>query len=421
MAKLKPGLETSTDYVHPYRPLPVRVFNLIGRAGGSLGWSSTLKVEALVDHATRKTGLSDFGDDGHRQALEVLVKSINDEAQLTPTGRVIQKARLAGALVHRLRIQELLGKHPEIHDVDLGSVILVTGLQRTGTTLLHRLLFSNPQIRGVTGGEALEPVPAGDVKKDGAAVRKAKALRAQRVVSYLSPQFNTVHPIDPDEPEEDVMLLDLSFMSQTPEATMHVPTYSRWLEDQDHTPAYEYFRKVLKILCWQSPGRRWVLKTPHHMEYLDVFLKVFPDAVIVQTHRDPRKAFPSFCSMVAHGRAIFSDAIDPPEIARHWSRKARRMVETAMRTRERLHPDQCMDVSYYDLVSRPVVELRRIARQAGIGFDDEAVRAAERYIEAHPQDRFGRHAYRSMDFGLTDEAIDELFSFYREKHAIPFE
>ena len=417
----KKGPETSTDYAHPYRPLPVKAFNFIGRAGKSLGWTKTLKVEALIDRAIRKTGLTDFEQDGHLQALEVLIQSINDEARLTATGRLIQKSRLTGALVNRLRIQELLRKHPEILDIELGSIILITGLQRTGTTLLQRLLFSNPEIRGVTGGEALLPVPAGDAGARRDSTRKTRAVLAQRVVAYLSPQFKVVHPIASQEPEEDVILLDLGFMSQTPEATMHVPTYSRWLEEQDHTRTYEYFHKVLKILCWQHPGSCWVLKTPHHMEYLDVFLKTFPGALIVQAHRDPRKTLPSFCSMVAHARAIFSDAIDPEEIARHWCRKTRRMVELTMRTRNGLKTDQCLDVSYYDLISSPISVLRRIAGRAGIGLGDKAVRIAEQYVRAHPQNRFGKHIYRLSDFGLNEETIERHFAFYREKYAIPFE
>lgn len=413
--------ETSTDYVHPYRPLPVRAFNLLGRAAGTLGRSGALSVGTLVDKATRKTGLRDFGDDGHLQALEVLVGSMNAEAGLTATGRLVQESRLVGALVSRLRIQELLARHPEIDDVDPGSVILVTGLQRTGTTLLHRLLFSHPDIRGVTGVEALEPVPAEAVGARGSGNRKARAVLAQRALAYLSPDFNKVHPVDHDEPEEDVMLLDLNFMSQAPEATMHVPTYSRWLEEQDHTRTYEYFRKVLKILSWQRPGRRWVLKTPHHMEYLDVFLKVFPAAVVVQTHRDPRKTLPSFCSMVAHGRGIFSDAVDPGEIATHWCRKTRLMVETMMRVRDGLDPDPCVDVSYYDLLDDPVGQLRRVLQRADIGFGDEAVRRADQYLQAHPQNRFGRHTYRLSDFGLTPETVEEHFSIYRERYGIPIE
>ena len=149
---------TSTDYENPYRPVPIRMFNRLGRAGLHFGLSDRLEVGALREAAQRKTGLADFGDNGHLRALEVLVTSINEEAHLTPTGRQIQKSRLVGALVHRLRIEDLLKRHPKIDDIDLGTIILVTGLQRTGTTLLQRLLNSHPEIRGISGAEALVPV-----------------------------------------------------------------------------------------------------------------------------------------------------------------------------------------------------------------------------------------------------------------------
>ena len=410
----KRDFSTSTDYGHPYRPLPIKVLNAVGKSG-------PLSIEKLLSRARRKTRLSDFGDDGHFRALEMLVKSINDEANLTPTGRLIQGSRLASALVQRLRIEALLKKHPEIHDIDLGTIILVTGLQRSGTTLLHRLLYSHPEIRGVTGGEALEPVPANNARQQKTTARKVRAILAQHVLSYLSPQFVAIHPIDPDAPEEDVMLLDLNFMSQAPEATLHVPTYSAWLEEQDHAQTYEYFRKVLKVLCWQRPRRNWVLKTPHHMEYLDVFLKIFPDATVVQTHRDPLKTLPSFCSMVAHSRAIFSDRVDPKEIARHWGRKTRRMVEWTMQVRAAADPERFVDVSYYDLIEDPLAQLERIYQRAGIDFSDGAVQRAKKYTRMNPKNRFGKHVYQLGDFGLSEEIIEENFSTYRKKHAIPFE
>lgn len=351
----------------------------------------------------------------------MLVRSINDEARLTATGRLIQKSRLTGALIHRLRIEELLRTHPEIHDIDLGTIILVTGLQRTGTTLLQRLLNSNPAVRSLSGAELLDPVPTHSPKGRDIIARKLRPILAKRAISYLPPQFVAVHPISHREPEEDVMLLDLNFMSQPPEATMHVPGYSRWLEDQDHTLAYEYFRKVLKILCWQLPGVRWLLKTPHHMEYLDVFLKTFPDARIIQTHRDPRKALPSFCSMVAHCRGIFSDRVDPQEIARHWFRKTRRMIELTEAVRSHADPDRFIDVSYYDLTKGPIGQLRSIYRRIGIDLDEVTAKRAEKYIEANPQDRFGRHPYCLSDFGLSNKIIEDKFSGYRKKYVIPFE
>lgn len=415
------GRVTPTDYENPYRPVPVRILNKIGNVGSDLGLTGPLRVDKLVNQAKRKTGLSDFGDDGHLRALEVLVGAINDEARLTATGRLIQRSRLAGALVHRSRIEALLATHPEIHDLALGKIVLVTGLQRSGTTLLQRLLGSHPEIEGVSAAEALNPVPAPRTKAGEADARQRNARLAQGVISYLSPQFMAVHPMDHTEPEEDVLLLDLNFMSQSAEAAMHVPSYSRWLEGQDHTQTYQYFLKVLKVLCWQRPRSHWVLKTPHHMEYLDVLLKVFPNATIVQTHRDPRKALPSFCSMVAHGRGIFSDCVEPREVGRHWCRKTRRMVELTMQARDGADGARFLDVSYYDLLKDPIAELRRICRCAGIGFDDNAERAAAKCMRANPQNRFGKHVYRLGDFGLTEEIVEEAFSAYRQKHAIPFE
>ena len=412
---------TSTDYENPYRPIPVRLFNRLGSAGRRLGPSGRLEVNALLGAAQRKIGLSDFGDNGFLRALEVLVDSINGEARLTPTGRVIQKSRLIGALVYRLRIEDVIRRHPEIDSIDLPSVIMVTGLQRTGTTLLQRSLNSLPGVRGISGGEGLVPVPATDTSKPVEGLRRRRAALAEKTISYLAPDFMTIHQIDPSEPEEDVLLLDLDFMSQSAEATMRVPTYSRWLEGQDHTSAYEYFRRVLKVLCWQRPAGGLVLKTPQHLEYLDVFLKVFPDATVAQTHRDPRVAVASFCSMVAHSYGIFSDDVDPSEIGMHWCAKTQRMVDTAMQIRAETDTGRFADVSYYDLLEDPLAEVRRICELAGIGFDSGAERAATRYLEANPQNRFGTHNYRLADFGLSEQVIDEAFAAYRQTHAISFE
>ncbi len=144
----------------------------MGRAVRCFGLSGRLEVDALIGYAQRKTGLADFGDDGWLRALKVLVDSINDEAGLTTTGQLIQRSRLAGALIHRLRIEEVLKRHPEVQGIDLGTIVMITGMQRTGTTLLQRLLNSHPGIRGVSGAEALNPVPAADPKGCGQALQR---------------------------------------------------------------------------------------------------------------------------------------------------------------------------------------------------------------------------------------------------------
>ena len=172
---------------------------------------------------------------------------------------------------------------------------------------------------------------------------------------------------------------------------------------------------------WQRPGDLWVLKTPHHMEYLDVILDIFPDVTIVQTHRDPKKSIPSFLSMVAHGRGILSDHIDPEEIGSHWMRKTIHLMERSMTVRSTAGDGAFVDVSYYDLVADPLGELRRIYRAAEIDFTAEAEEAAMAVSRRDTKNRYGRHVYSPDSFGLDDKSIDEATGFYRQAYRIPHE
>ncbi|MDE0452125.1 MAG: sulfotransferase [Gammaproteobacteria bacterium] len=402
---------TSTDYQRPYRPLAVSTLNAAARLTGLPG---RLDVGAMVARAKRRTGLTDFGDEWFLEPLAVLVDAINTEAQLTPVGQWIQKARLTGALAKRLRVEELLRQHPEILDIDLRKIIVIASLQRTGTTTLHRLIAADPRARKLLAWEALDPLPSP------ARMRIRRARMAERAIAYMAPEFFAVHPIEHYAPEEDVLLLDLCFMSQSPEAVMYVPSYANWLEGQDHTKAYAYLATLLKVLHWQRPGDFWVLKTPHHAEHLDVILEVFPEAIVVQTHRDPQTIVPSFCSMVAHGRGMLSDRIDTREIAAHWTRKMRRMMELSIEARK-VAPSRFVDVSYYDLLADPIAELQRIYRRADIAFDDAAVRAAENAATENARHRYGKHVYRVDDFGLTGKSVERCFAFYRREYRVPHE
>lgn len=414
-------METSTDYRRPYHPLPISFFNRAGRMARRLGLRDDLDIGAMIAAARRGTGLSDLGDEWFLKPLEVLVHSINREARLTPVGMRIQRSRIVSALSTRLRAERLLREHPEILDLDLGKVIVIAGLQRTATTTLHRLIAAHPGVRALRSWESLNPVPLPGERRGDPRRRMREAKLAARAIGFLAPDFLAVHPIEYDAPEEEIFLLDLSFMSQSPEATMHVPGYARWLERQDHTKCYEYMLTVLRILHWQRPGDCRVLKTPHHMEHLDVVLGAVPDACVVQTHRDPKRSIASFCSMVAHARGMLSDDVDPAEIGRHWMRKTRRMIDRCMEVRESAGDGAFVDVSYYDLVADPVGELRRVCRAAGIDFGDEAERAAQAVSRRNVKNRHGRHVYSLADFGLDDQTVDRFCEPYRREHGIPDE
>lgn len=414
-------IETSNNYTKPFRPLPIAAFNSAGKVLEKFGALPQLSVTKLVNAARRKTGLNDFGDEWFLQPLSVLVDAINNEAHLTPLGKLIQKSRLESALCIRLRVQDLLKQHPEILDVDLGKLIVIAGLQRTGTTTLHRLLAADPDMRALLSWEALNPLPLPNEKPGDPSPRIAQARTAEKGLAYLAPEFFAIHPVEHNAPEEDILLLDLSFMSQSPEAMLDVPSYAAWLEQQDHTRAYEYLKVLLQILMWQRPAKNWVLKTPHHMEFLDTLMKVFPQAVIVQTHRDPQKTTGSFCSMVSHGRGVFSDSVDPVEVAQHWVRKVDRLMRRSISVREQCGSARFIDVSYYDLIKDPVHEVTRIYEFAGIPFTEQTRKAVMDVSKRDVQNRYGKHRYNLADFNLTAADIERTYGYYRQHYGIPHE
>lgn len=413
--------QTSNNYHQPYRPLPIALLNNIGNLAGKMGFSPALNIDNMITHAKRKTGLNDFGDTWFLEPLKVLVESINNEAQLNTLGILIQKGRIEDALANRLRIEAICKKHPEIIDIDLGNIVVIAGLQRTGTTTLHRLLAANSDMRSLRSWEALNPLPLENEKSGEPSKRINKAKLAEKGLAYLAPEFFAIHPVEFDAPEEDILLLDLSFMTQSPEATMYVPSYADWLEENDSTKAYQYLKKTLQVLHFLHPAKHWVLKTPHHMEYLDVLLNVFPQAKIIQTHRDPQKTMGSFCSMVAHGRGIFSDHVDAKEVARHWTRKVERMMHLSMNVRQQRDNNNFLDISYYDLMKDPLAELEKIYAFANIDFTATARQATIETQKRNKQHRYGKHIYHLDDFDLSTEIIESKFGFYREHYQIPHE
>ena len=190
-----------------------------------------------------------------------------------------------------------------------------------------------------------------------------------------------------------------------------MPSYAKWLEEQDHEPAYQYLKSVLKVLHWYQPNKNWVLKTPHHMEYIDQIVKVFPEATVVQTHRDPQKTTGSFCSMVAHGRGVFSDSVNPEEVAQHWTDKVERMMRLSIEARKKNPDFSFIDISYYDLIKNPINEIQKIYDAAGIFLETSSKQAMAVTKEKNKQHRFGKHIYDIADFALSEESIEEKYRF----------
>ena len=363
--------EVTSGFGKPYRPAPIAVANRMGRLLARVGiGGQPISVAGVLADARNKVGLDDFGNQGFLEPLEVLVDSINREARLNPVGQMIIRGRIVGVLTNKLVAQDTIRQHPEILEIPVEAPIVVAGLARTGTTMLHRLIAQDPEIRSLASWEAINPAPAKQKtgrKKD---PRFAQAAAAAKGLKYMSPGFFAIHPAEPDAPEEEVILLEQAFLTTTPEAMMNVPTYSKWLEGQDHVPAYQALKRMMQYLQWQRPGAgtkvRWVLKTPHHQEYFDPLLEVFPNATIVHTHRDPLKTSPSLFSMLTHLQIIFSDEVDPNRVASHWLGKIENMARRTLATRERVRDQGFVDVSYYELIKDPLPQVARIYEAAGM-------------------------------------------------------
>lgn len=415
-------MSANRNAFRPYRPRLIASLNGAGRLLEAAGLRASLDADSLIAAARRKTGLQDFGDESFRSGLEMLTRSLDREAHLHPVGRLIMRQRLTGLLAVRLKAQALFARHPEIRQQPVEAPLVIAGLQRTGTTMLHRLLAADPRMRAMRSYEAMNPIsephPAGSIDP------RLKATRlAEKALKYMAPEFFAIHPVDADAPEEEILLMDYAFLSDVAESLADVPGYAAWLEQQDVTPAYEYMKSLLQLMQWQQPQRllqRWVLKTPAHLGHLDVLLKVFPDARIIQTHRDPARTAASYSSMIAHGHGVFSDQVDAHAVAAHWHRKNVGMVEAAMRVRAR-HPEAFIDVSYYDVIKDPMAQVRRIYDFAGIELTPSALAAMEATRANNPQNKHGVHSYSLGDFGLTLEQIRRDYGPYSKFFGIPEE
>jgi len=240
---------------------------------------------------------------------------------------------------------------------------------------------------------------------------------AERGLRYLAPDFFAIHPVEAHAPEEDVLLLDLSFMSPTADATLDVPRYSAWLRDTDQRPSYRMFRRAIQLLLWQRPGA-WLGNTPHHLENLDALLDVFPDAKIIQTHRDPVRVVASYASMMAHGRAVFSDHVDAREVGAQLAGRAVRAVARAMEVRERASAQSFLDVAYPDLLAVPLKEIRRIYDFLGLPLAPATEASMQRWLAANPQNKRGVHRYRLEDFGLERAQLERSFGPYRQRFGV---
>ena len=381
----------------------------------------SLDADALIEEARAKTALKHFGDESFREPLAVLLASLESEANLNDVGRATQHARIVESLATRLMMEDYLRRYPEILDEDLGEVVVIVGLARTGTTRLHRLLGSGPAFQVAQWWEVRYPAPfpGSDWRHDDPRIAAAHA-EVEATLEAV-PELATVHPWDPEGADEEVMLLEHTFLSWVPESSAYVPSYQEWLDGQDLTAAYRYLARFLRFIQWQKQeagrgGGRWILKSPFHLAYIDPLFEVFPGARVIQTHRDPLETIPSAASMYRSLQALNTDRVDPERVGDAVCGRYRGALERCMQSRARHGQERFIDVDYRAVGRDAMGEARRIYAWLGLEFTREAEQAMLAWNRDNARERRAAHDYSLEEFGFTRDGLAADFAEYRAQH-----
>jgi hypothetical protein len=399
----------------PHRPPWVRALNAVGgllpRAGAR--WPR-LDPGEIAAAAIRRAGLSDWGGDEFREALEVLVAAFEARDVAHTFGRIFFREFCVRALVNRLKIQADFARHPEILEVPILKPLIISGFPRSGTTLLHRLMSEAPFGRPLLFWELMEPSPPPGDQRRRPDPRIARACRTLRHLDAWAPRIAEAHRYEAEGPEECNSLFVHGLRSSMIAFIFDVPAYFEWLGTQEWIAPYQYMRRQLQLLAWCRPEAHWVLKSPAHLFVLDVLSAVYPDACIVQTHRDPRAVVPSLCSLASGFRGITCERIDLRRLGSEMAESMAVGIEHAVAARAAADPARFLDVTYPQLIADPIGTVRGICEYFGYPFDAEFEARARRRLAGDPRHKHGVHRYSLEQFGLDPVAVDEQFAAYRD-------
>jgi len=358
---------------------------------------------------------ADFGSPFYEEALSVLLKALREEARLTNQGQWITASRQLASLKRRRFLSQMLSKHPEIQEQEISRPIFIIGFPRTGTTMLHNLLGTNPQNRAIRLWEMREPFsPEG---RDEASIEESKLVTDQVVkATYaLSPNLANIHPLKADWPDECSFLFRNSFATYVLAFSYYIPTYARWLQNRDMTEDYAYYRQQLQAILFQRPGAPLVLKDPCHTWHMRTLAKTFPDARFIHLHRPIEQVVGSFCSLVYALHDGSCDIRSKEEIGRYALNMLHLAAEEAVKAREEM-PHQVIDIAYRDQIKDPQGTLMSIHQQFDLPFDEKAQELAANWLGASKK-HTGRHKYNLSMFGLELEEVQEAMSSYTQKFA----
>lgn len=404
--------QSDSTQVQSFQPRLVKVWNfcsssIFGTSGGDFS------PDAIMRAAVKRAGVSDFDDTDFLEGLNIYLDSLGQSETLHPFGRFYVRQMIIAMLVHRLKLVELLARHPEILNERMVRPIIVLGLPRSGTSLLFNLLAQDPAHRFMANWESfIAQVPPKGHYSFRNDPRRKKSKWVLGLQKYLMPDLDKFHAFIPDGPEECTPILMQGFATQAFAGGFNVPAFSSWLDKADHEPTYRHHKRVLQALQWKYPGERWLLKSPDHIAAIDAILKIHKDACIVHIHRDPVKSVSSWASLNLCYRGVYYRYVDTHELGHQVLNRLANDLDRYMIERESYAAERFLDMQYADLIKDPVKTVRQIYDHFGFQITGEAERRMRAFMSANPRHKHGVHRYEPEDFGLTAKMIRRRFQKY---------
>ena len=397
---------------------------------GALAYADSLDIvlssQSILAQAQRETGLEDFGPTGFSQRRDLLCDEWGRDSGLTNLGRLSLRNKLLQHARSRLLIRDVLIRHPEIHDVEINAPVIVAGLPRSGTTHLLNLMAADSRLRALPLWESYEPVPrpGESLAVDGVDPRYQRCADQWQMMQAMTPLLAAMHPMNPDHIHEELELMGPDFASYNYEWLSVSPRWRDHYYASDQTPHYEYLKTVLKVLTWQDGDHtggatRWVLKCPQHLEQLGVLQRVFPDATVAITHRDPVSVIQSAITMLGYGQRINRKQVELGGLVSYWSDRVQHLLQACVNDRPLWSSRQSIDVMFHEFMADDLATVEQIYARAGLAMTAVARRELQCFLDAHPRGKDGRVVYDLQgDFGVDPTQLRTRFSFYFDRFPV---
>lgn len=395
-------------------PAPVRLFN---RALARTRWPA-IRAGDILARAARRSGHHEFAWPGSAQAgLDALCADAETAADLSSLGRITLRKVLVDNAANRLHVEAGLAQRPDLLDAPIRRPVFILGLPRTGTTILFNLLAQDPDHRSPRTWEVDAPWPPPAEADYVGCERIVASQRAVDRFHQMAPAFHAIHPQGATLAEEDQRILGMHFSGCGYQHFLKAPAHQAWQFAQDRRAALAWHKRYLQYLQWRVQRPRWLLKSPDDQLYLEAIFSTYPDALVVQTHRDPAEAIPSVASLTWTVRRVFSDCTDAVEVGRDQLEYWGRIADDCMAQRQTLAREvQFVDIDFAQLVKAPMAAVSRIYEALGQPLAEPTAARMRQFLDDNQRGSHGVHRYTPEQFGLTIEAIRERFAGYIDRY-----